>query len=719
MSSPNDFFILGDLSEETKNELLRDEEIKTNFRNLRDHVLKLSDKIQKEEHLQEYFDEISTEKERQCNSERTQIQNLKNRLMAASLEDASYCQNSKQKPLIFQVGHLAGNTSFVTKNRLLAKLTLLKLEYQKNITKLSNYRKNAFCLEENDDDLEYLINPQNDAKPDEWTISKLLSQRLEEDLFQSPNSTLHYDSIRHVNHIIDSIPQNQEELEQFQFQNISFSSNPLKLEQQNQAKISSLLSDYFSFYNKQHKLLDDKKRELIDILDEIQKLDDSKNEFTEKISQSLKQHLDELKDQRFVLCSEILINAQNQIITSQNVLDSLSRFINSNDENQKQIIANDAQIKQLLLQISNDAKQIIERTKRMSLSQTIEPIQFEKPQKFTLDEISLSQLQKCKKNIEELEKVFDISEKYQDMSLQELKSMLEMIQALSERQINLPTIPKYEPKLLIDIQRKQRFDELKKQIILKQKEELETVKEMIESLPDSIKDIPIINNDKEDVSFEISQEKQNNSQDFTLTNENLSNPFKEANEIIFDRISQKNLEISEEQMEIPNQTVYSADDESMKIIDSLSKMLQSEPLEKEEIFQEKQEVESKLMEIISEKTSKSERKIAMHEAKEQRTKEIEELRKQIEISRKQKETSELRLIKAQKVLAKKQKQFEKFNDDKAQKENAIQELRKELEEKKSENLAEELEHIKQEREAFNQQIDQEIQEIREKIKSYN
>ena len=708
------------ISQEEVEEFFQHEEIKNKFKYLRDLHTDLTDKIQKEEKFQRDFEQMSDLKERQCNERREYIQTLKNRLTEAAIQDAKYSTNHSQNPIIFQVESLAGHTSFVGINRLRAKVLQLKLKYEKNLIELEKCRNNAFCLDSTDDMMNYRVYEENDAHISDWTLPIQFSDTLSESISDSNFSVPQIGALAETHDIIESVNDQSTTFVSLPFQTKTFQSHSISLQQQNQMKINSLISDYFSFYDTQNTILNEKMEQMRSIQDEISQIDQHKNEFTQTIASRIRNHLKELQGQRFALCSEAISLAQNQIMTSQNVIDSLSQYIHLNDQNERNIIANDSQIKQMILQISNDIKQIADRTKRMSLSQQFEPIQFGKAEPLVVNEISHTQIQKCKKHIEELEKAFDISYKFQDVAIDDLRTMIKNIGSMFDNQLKLPEINDPDPVVSINPERRARLNQIKKKILEKQQNQLSMIKEMIDSLPESIKDIQIINNNEENIQNADETNKQaEQSQLIQPTQENdiyikQSDPFSEANSVIIQRLLQKDIKPQEEAIPLPAETVYTPENETNKLVDKLSKKLAVETMDYDSVIQEKEEIEKRLSEIIESNTTRSERKIAMHEAKEKRMREIEILQENLQETRKRKEKIDQNLSRAVKILNQKKQDFDKLVEEKAEKEREIQQLKEQC--NKRDQLQEELENLRQERSRFIEENEKEIQQIKEQLK---
>ena len=666
---------------------------------------KLIDEIQKEKEFKNYCNGKKELTEAQNAKLEAEFNAEKDRFQAAALENAKFSRH----PFIFKVKEINGNTQYVNKSRKRAKILELKTKFKENMEKLENLRNNVFCLDNETSANEYSILDENKIEASELKLSEKLKNTLNENCDAEESISVTQPTLRAINQIIDDF-QNPEKLEpKVVFSQKTFT--PKSTDKQR--NVDFLISDYFSFYDKQNALLEEKKKNLEEVNQEIRKIDEQRSTMSQRISKNLEKHISQLKNHKYVLCVDVAYEAHKQVQQAQTVIDSLSKYMNTKDN--KDVIANDATIKLLIAQISSDIKQIVDRSKRMSLTQTISPINIPTTSKFTVNEISLEHISRCKKNIEELRSIFDVSQQYQVMALDELDGMLKGIKTMCDmQQYKFHDRKKTEPTITIDFERRRKFNELRMKVLEKQKKQLAQVGEMISSLPDSIKELQVkpIEQKSADENQKGNEESHAEaSNDDALIEE--SDPFAEANSVILERILAKEVNATEAPNLASTIPVYSPNDNAKEVFDQIANKLSVDKFDYEKSIAEKNNAQKRLTNLLDTTMTLKEKKVAALAEMEERKKRIEELQEKINALKQDEETNK---AKAQELSEKERSLKEKTS--KVESENrSLEENINELEEKNKEaqELEKQVQAVKDERASFNEQINKELTELKQKM----
>ncbi|KAI5524928.1 hypothetical protein TVAGG3_0258470 [Trichomonas vaginalis G3] len=237
-------------------------------------------------------------------------------------------------------------------------------------------------------------------------------------------------------------------------------------------------------------------------------------------------HLTEIQQKRFKLCSEVIFEAQKQINQAQTIVDGLNQCFHGENH---EVFANDTQIKLLINDITKDVQQIISKGNRLFVAPSLTPIQFQDPPKLIIDQISTEQITRCKEKINKLNEILDTSENYQNLAIEELNEIVESLTNISKSQTtSLSNLSISDNSLNDDSDEIEKFLELKRKVLSKQKERLTDLKDMIEMLPDTVKSLEVENIPEIE---ESKIQKDNFMEEIEVMTPPVSDPFTDSNQV--------------------------------------------------------------------------------------------------------------------------------------------------------------------------------------------
>ncbi|EAX99262.1 hypothetical protein TVAG_112780 [Trichomonas vaginalis G3] len=588
------------------------------YRELNDQIAELEYKIERENNFRENF-----ELQRDINLQQLQkIQNEYNQtkedLEKSAIKNAVLSSANSSTPLISQRTRIIGNTNFVQYARLQSQILNLKQIYLQKIDTLSKLRRSVYCLDNNE---EFTYNEQPDLFSFQETHPDIL-QRM-----KTPLLCPKYEAGSIISSIIPSDLQNSINQENnIEFHSTSFIPKYLKSK-----PIDSLITSFFVNSEEQGKILQTKKQRLNDLNNQIYQLDNDRYNIINSVRINLADHLTEIQQKRFKLCSEVIFEAQKQINQAQTIVDGLNQCFHGENH---EVFANDTQIKLLINDITKDVQQIISKGNRLFVAPSLTPIQFQDPPKLIIDQISTEQITRCKEKINKLNEILDTSENYQNLAIEELNEIVESLTNISKSQTtSLSNLSISDNSLNDDSDEIEKFLELKRKVLSKQKERLTDLKDMIEMLPDTVKSLEVENIPEIE---ESKIQKDNFMEEIEVMTPPVSDPFTDSNQVLLQKILSRKVEIKEnpENVEPKTRNVDYKTGKFQSKIDSWTDIIgEGLDIDFSKEIEKRNSLEEEFSETISKEMSALETKIFRHESREKRQTKLKELRDQVDSSR--------------------------------------------------------------------------------------
>ncbi|KAI5524918.1 hypothetical protein TVAGG3_0258330 [Trichomonas vaginalis G3] len=588
------------------------------YRELNDQIAELEYKIERENNFRENF-----ELQRDINLQQLQkIQNEYNQtkedLEKSAIKNAVLSSANSSTPLISQRTRIIGNTNFVQYARLQSQILNLKQIYLQKIDTLSKLRRSVYCLDNNE---EFTYNEQPDLFSFQETHPDIL-QRM-----KTPLLCPKYEAGSIISSIIPSDLQNSINQENnIEFHSTSFIPKYLKSK-----PIDSLITSFFVNSEEQGKILQTKKQRLNDLNNQIYQLDNDRYNIINSVRINLADHLTEIQQKRFKLCSEVIFEAQKQINQAQTIVDGLNQCFHGENH---EVFANDTQIKLLINDITKDVQQIISKGNRLFVAPSLTPIQFQDPPKLIIDQISTEQITRCKEKINKLNEILDTSENYQNLAIEELNEIVESLTNISKSQTtSLSNLSISDNSINDDSDEIEKFLELKRKVLSKQKERLTDLKDMIEMLPDTVKSLEVENIPEIE---ESKIQKDNFMEEIEVMTPPVSDPFTDSNQVLLQKILSRKVEIKEnpENVEPKTRNVDYKTGKFQSKIDSWTNIIgEGLDIDFSKEIEKRNSLEEEFSETISKEMSALETKIFRHESREKRQTKLKELRDQVDSSR--------------------------------------------------------------------------------------
>lgn len=588
------------------------------YRELNDQIAELEYKIERENNFRENF-----ELQRDINLQQLQkIQNEYNQtkedLEKSAIRNAVLSSANSSTPLISQRTRIIGNTNFVQYARLQSQILNLKQIYLQKIDTLSKLRRSVYCLDNNE---EFTYNEQPDLFSFQETHPDIL-QRM-----KTPLLCPKYEAGSIISSIIPSDLQNSINQENnIEFHSTSFIPKYLKSK-----PIDSLITSFFVNSEEQGKILQTKKQRLNDLNNQIYQLDNDRYNIINSVRINLADHLTEIQQKRFKLCSEVIFEAQKQINQAQTIVDGLNQCFHGENH---EVFANDTQIKLLINDITKDVQQIISKGNRLFVAPSLTPIQFQDPPKLIIDQISTEQITRCKEKINKLNEILDTSENYQNLAIEELNEIVESLTNISKSQTtSLSNLSISDNSVNDDSDEIEKFLELKRKVLSKQKERLTDLKDMIEMLPDTVKSLEVENIPEIE---ESKIQKDNFMEEIEVMTPPVSDPFTDSNQVLLQKILSRKVEIKEnpENVEPKTRNVDYKTGKFQSKIDSWTNIIgEGLDIDFSKEIEKRNSLEEEFSETISKEMSALETKIFRHESREKRQTKLKELRDQVDSSR--------------------------------------------------------------------------------------
>lgn len=529
------------------------EKARSELKKLSDEEQFLKDRIRKEEKISDAFGKLSN-KENGMNENINRYNEMVELFRAEVLKNAKYAINEGRKPPIFYLEG-TGYSPLIRDVRIKTRIIKKKAEISRKIYHLHQLQQKVFCLSEDLDSnfADYQINRNIDYSEykmenfSNYIKDKLMSAKLIN--FHSPT----HESISKLSDFFSNSLYSQ--LENYEDKNPTI---PLpefsfhQLDSTNKREIPNYFSDF-------SKLITPALQEIIinveELIKEVSQIFQIENSTIKSSAENFFKSNPSFIHTASVLCSNIIFKSQEKIIEAQKIAFLINQNISSPDAK----ILNESQhIQYLLSELVAVFDTIYDRLSRnqiigQNISYDFDQTKF---QDFSIEELSHVQIEKCNSIISEMKQIFD-------KSLSVNKSFFGILDDILTRSREIrssrPTIDLdieiSPPKAIDDSDIRKEFLLLKQSILQKQSEQLNHLSDVLEQIPDEVKEIQI-KEQEETTQPEMStglhfpSRNEDNSEnlpfEFTPNVSQIkSNPYQDSNQNLLEKIVKKEKDPSE------------------------------------------------------------------------------------------------------------------------------------------------------------------------------
>ena len=395
-------------------------------------------------------------------------------------KEALLAVNVGKDPLIYKVKYFSGITPLIQDTRLKSRLISLKSQIAAKQDELRSLKRNVFCLDIEDDENNYSIkdkqNYVNQSQIKEEKYIDHMSQFLKQSLHLSYPKCV----VASINNLVNIFKQ--------KIVPINVDSNiPLDIaiyrrsQKYTDHPIDVKFSlDELAFFDSQMK------EKINDIFDEIETL---YNERQQILHQFYLSKQEQVKNVKILACINILMASSKAIKKAQNTINILNREIRTNTAIPSDIWSTEKRIHIKMEQLINSIdrlsdilskSQIYGEIKNIGYSDIDEPVVvYETPQ---------TQIAKCNELINQL------NSEYAKIEAQQISisSFIEDTVNIFSQADNNKEVENEEEDLSQIVEDDSGYEELMQllnELVLKQKEELSSLKELINDIPDQLKSI--------------------------------------------------------------------------------------------------------------------------------------------------------------------------------------------------------------------------------------